>query len=286
VAAAPVPVKKPFPWWLVALAAGVLIIVGGVVAILSSRGDKEAPTLGQACAKEEPKCGKDLTCGLGNACVGAAGFKGCEQGAQCATNRCEAGTCEERAALEGKCDSPDDCRSPLTCHQTFCLIPMGQKCTHPSQCVSGDCQGQLCTRGAVFCLGAQDGSAGGRSTMSKQEREALRERLLGKPRPVEPDELKATDRQVSGGVVRVSPARACRLDISESGTRLRAVEVEPLAGSRVDVAYKPGGKPAVQASFENLEKSESLDVPREGAVLSLRCVRPVGNPPECSVRLR
>ncbi|WP_309893012.1 hypothetical protein [Archangium sp.] len=135
-------------------------------------------------------------------------------------------------------------------------------------------------------LGAQDRSTGGLSTMSKQEREALRERLLGKPRPVEPEALKAMGCEVSGGVVRVSPARECRLDISESGTRLRAVEVEPQLGSRVDVAFKPGGKPAVPASFENLEKSQSLDVPREGAVLSLRCVRPVGNPPECSVRLR
>jgi hypothetical protein len=112
---------------------------------------------------------------------------------------------------------------------------------------------------ALYVLGvgldAQDRSAGGRPTMSKQEREALRERILGKPRPVEPEALKATGCEVSGGVVRVSPARECWLDISESGTRLRAVEVEPLAGSRVEV-------------------------------LSLRCVRPVGNPPECSVRLR
>jgi hypothetical protein len=202
-APAPVPVKKPFPWWLVALAAGVLIIIGGVVAILSARGDKQAPGLGQACAKEEPKCGPDLACGTSNVCLGAKGFKGCERGEQCATNRCEEGTCEELVALSGACnsaddcnpplachegvcrglagfqgcdkveqcatgrceaskcqeqvtlgdtcDSTDDCRSPLTCHQTFCLMPVGQKCTHPSQCVSGECQSQVCARGAVVC---------------------------------------------------------------------------------------------------------------------------------------
>lgn len=201
VAMAPVPVKKPFPWWIVALAAGVVIIVGGVVAILSSRGDKEAPVLGRTCAKEEPRCGKDLTCGSGNTCLGAAGFKGCEQGAQCATNRCEAGTCQERAALSGTCDSADDCteplachegacrglagfqgceraeqcftgrcetgtcqeqvvlgdtcdsnddcRSPLTCHQGFCLMPNGQKCSHSSQCISGNCREQVCSRGLI-----------------------------------------------------------------------------------------------------------------------------------------
>ncbi len=199
--AAPVVVKKPFPWWIVALAAGVLVIVGVVVAILGD--NKAAPGLGQACAKEEPKCGPDLTCGAGNVCLGAKGFKGCDKGEQCATNRCEEGTCEELVALSGACNSSDDCnpplachegacrglagfqgcdkgeqcvtgrceagscqeqvtlgdtcnsnddcRSPLTCFQTFCLMPLGQKCTHPSQCVTGDCQNQVCTRGAVLC---------------------------------------------------------------------------------------------------------------------------------------
>jgi hypothetical protein len=195
VAEATAPVKKPFPWWIVALAAGVLIIGGGVVAILASRGG-EAPGLGLACAKEEPRCGADLTCGEGNVCLGNAGFKGCERGEQCATSRCEEGTCQERVALEGacnsaedcaaplachegtcrgsagfqgcerpeqcvpgrceggscqekvtlgdSCDSADDCRSPLTCHQGFCLMPVGEKCNHPSQCVSGNCVGNQC----------------------------------------------------------------------------------------------------------------------------------------------
>jgi hypothetical protein len=205
---AAVPVKKPFPWWLVALAAGVLLIVGVVVAILSSRGGGEGPGLGVACAKKEPRCGKDLTCGTGNVCVGTAGFKGCTSGAQCATGRCEVDRCEERVALTDKCDSPDDCqeplachesacrglagfagcdkpeqcvtgrceagscreqvtlgdtcdsnddcRTPLTCHQGFCLIPLGEKCTHPSQCVSGACNG-TCNRGVVLCPRCPDG---------------------------------------------------------------------------------------------------------------------------------
>ena len=199
---AAVPVKKPFPWWLVALAAGVLLIVGVVVAILASGGGEEGPGLGVACAKKEPRCGKDLTCGTGNLCVGTAGFKGCTSGEQCATARCEGDRCEERVALTDKCDSVDDCqeplacheaacrglagfsgcekpeqcvtgrcqegtcqeqislgdtcdsnddcRSPLTCHQSFCLIPVGEKCTHPSQCVSGACNG-TCNQVAVRC---------------------------------------------------------------------------------------------------------------------------------------
>ena len=37
---------------------------------------------GSAGLREEgPKCGKDLTCGTGNVCLGDKGFKGCERGA-------------------------------------------------------------------------------------------------------------------------------------------------------------------------------------------------------------
>jgi hypothetical protein len=201
VAAAPVAAKKPFPWWIVALAAGVLVIVVAVVAVLSSRGG-EGPGLGAACAKKDPKCGKDLTCGTGNVCLGDKGFK-CDKPEQCANGRCEAGTCEKLAALgdtcdsaddctqplachEGACrglagfspcdkpaqcatgrcqgnscqeqvslgdtcDSDDDCRSPLTCSSGLCLIPVGQKCTQSAQCVTGNCESQVCARAVVRC---------------------------------------------------------------------------------------------------------------------------------------
>lgn len=204
VAEAAAPVKKPFPWWLVALAAGVLVIVGGVVAILASRGG-EAPGLGRACEDEEPRCGADLTCGAGNVCLGKAGFKGCERGEQCTTTRCEESTCQERVALSGacnseddctsplachesacrglvgfqgcengeqcitgrceagtcqekvtlgdSCNSADDCRAPLTCHQGFCLMPVGEKCNHPSQCVTGNCAGNQCQPSVSPCPG-------------------------------------------------------------------------------------------------------------------------------------
>lgn len=135
-------------------------------------------------------------------------------------------------------------------------------------------------------LGAQDRSSGGRSPLSKEERQSLRERLFGKPSPVEPDALEARGCLLSGEVVRVSPARECQVEVAKSGTRLRTLAVEPLTGSRVDARLEPGGKPAVAASFEDLGKREELDVPREGAALSLRCTRPVGTPPECLVRLR
>ncbi|MGZ3461764.1 MAG: COG1470 family protein, partial [Archangium sp.] len=150
VAPALAPVKKPFPWWLVAIAAGVLIIVGAVVGILSSH-KAPLPALGQACGQKEPKCAANLTCGPANTCLGNSGFQGCDKPEQCVTGRCETGKCQDQVSLGDTCDSNDDCRAPLTCFQGFCLIPMGQKCTHPSQCVTGNCQNQACTQGAVFC---------------------------------------------------------------------------------------------------------------------------------------
>lgn len=152
VAPAALPMKKPFPWWIVALAVGVVLIVGGVVAVLASRHKPEAaPGLGQACAQKAPKCGANLTCGEGNVCLGNSGFQGCEKPEQCVTGRCEASACKDQVSLGDTCDSNDDCRSPLTCFQAFCLMPVGQRCTHPSQCVSGACDGQVCTRGVVLC---------------------------------------------------------------------------------------------------------------------------------------
>jgi hypothetical protein len=128
----------------------VVIIIGGVVAVLASRGgEKVLPGLGQACAEKGPKCAENLTCGADNVCLGAAGFQGCEKPEQCETTRCEAGKCEAQVSIGDTCDSNDDCRSPLTCFQGFCLMPMGQKCTHSSQCVTGNCQDQLCGRAPV-----------------------------------------------------------------------------------------------------------------------------------------
>ena len=170
------PVKKRFPWWIVALAAGVLLLVGGVVAVLASRGGA-APGAGQPCATKAPVCADGLHCAagtcqtavaLGGACAaegdcakpltcfeatcrGGAGFKECAQPGQCVTGRCEAKQCQEQETLGDACDSADDCRAPLACSQGFCLIPVGQRCTHPSQCVTGTCTAQTCSPSSVPC---------------------------------------------------------------------------------------------------------------------------------------
>lgn len=134
-------------------------------------------------------------------------------------------------------------------------------------------------------LGAQDRSTRGSNPTSKEERERWRERFV-KPKPVAEEDLKATGCVLSEGAVRVVRGLACRVDIAKSGARVRTVNVEPLSGSRVDVRLEPKGGPAVPASLDGLGERRGLDVPEEGATLSLTCTRGVGNGSECPVKLR
>ncbi|HEX5746543.1 MAG TPA: hypothetical protein VFZ09_09880 [Archangium sp.] len=134
-------------------------------------------------------------------------------------------------------------------------------------------------------LGAQDRSSRSTNPVSKEEREQWRERFV-KPRPVAEEDLKTTGCVLSEGTVRVARGGACRVDIAKSGVRVRTVNVEPLSGSLVDVRLEPKGGPAVPATIDGLGERRGLDVPEEGALLSLTCTRGVGNGAECLVKLR
>jgi hypothetical protein len=148
----PVPVtKKPFPWWIVALAAGVLIIGGGVVAILASRG---GPDLGEPC--EGTECGKGLACSApaGGVCLGADGFKGCKESGQCLSGRCAEERCVE-AELGRNCGPGDSCPAGQKCTALLgtrtCLLPPGDACTGDGQCTSLYCKNSQCMRDDGKC---------------------------------------------------------------------------------------------------------------------------------------
>lgn len=138
-------------------------------------------------------------------------------------------------------------------------------------------------------LGAQDrsskGASKGSNPVSKEDRQRWRERFV-KPRPVAEEDLKTTGCVLSEGAVRVARGLPCRVDIAKAGARVRTVNVEPLAGSRVNVKLEPKGGPSVPATLENLGELKGLDVPAEGATLSIECTLTVGNAPECLVKLR
>ncbi|PTL84219.1 hypothetical protein [Vitiosangium sp. GDMCC 1.1324] len=135
-------------------------------------------------------------------------------------------------------------------------------------------------------LGAQNqSSGGGGNPVSKEERERLRERFV-KPRPVAEEDLKTTGCVLSGGTVQVAVGLTCQVDIAEKGKRLRTVNVEPLSGSRVNAELVPKGGPSVPATLKNLAERRELDVPGEGATLSLACTQPQPGASVCPVRLR
>lgn len=135
-------------------------------------------------------------------------------------------------------------------------------------------------------LGAQERSSGGGGiSISKEERARWRERFI-KPSRVAEEDLSARDCALSGDTVRVVRGRECEVAIAESGERVRTVDVVPLSGSRVDVRLEPRGGPAVPVSLDGLRASRELDVPGEGATLSLTCTVAAQGTSECPVRLR
>lgn len=135
-------------------------------------------------------------------------------------------------------------------------------------------------------LGAQDTSSKkGGNPVSREERQRWRERFV-KPKPVAEKDLKATGCVLSDGTARVGRGLTCQVDVAKAGARVRTVNVEPLAGSRVNVRLEPKGGPSVPAKADNLGERKELDVPEEGATLSLQCTQTVGNAPECQVKLR
>ena len=138
-------------------------------------------------------------------------------------------------------------------------------------------------------LGATDNSRAGRSSMSKEERQQLRDRFI-RPRPVKAEELKA-DCPLTGGVLSVELGKACRVTIAEAGARGRTVEVAPAGPGSGGVSFEfiPKSQPALPVTEALLKEPKKLDVMKEGAELVVTCRNALsggGQPGLCQVRLR
>jgi hypothetical protein len=153
---APAPHPKPFPWWLVALAVGVLLIVGVVVFILVGRG---GPGLGEECKGTD--CGKNLACSgsSGGVCLGEDGFKGCKENKDCLSLQCTDGKCAA-TELGRNCGPGDTCPTRQKCTTVegarICLKAPDEACSGDGQCTSLYCKDGQCTRDDGKCENAND----------------------------------------------------------------------------------------------------------------------------------
>ncbi|MCP3141703.1 COG1470 family protein [Pyxidicoccus xibeiensis] len=135
------PPKKAIPWLWLALAAGIVLILGTVIGIVASRGE-ERPALNEPCP--EGTCDKGLACTAadGGVCLVAEG-QPCDGGAVCLTGFCgQKGQCE--LALGQNCTSDASCPGPLKCAAVpgsqLCLLRPKEACGSDRDCASFFCR--------------------------------------------------------------------------------------------------------------------------------------------------
>ena len=130
--------QRAFPWWIVAVAAGVLVIVGGGLGLFFALG---GPGLGDPCEQAKADCGKGLACtqrGTQTLCLATVGTK-CKDGTDCTTGTCGAnGKCEQKPP-GANCATNADCPEDQKCTDTrpgvkACLLKAGQPCTQDAVC--------------------------------------------------------------------------------------------------------------------------------------------------------
>lgn len=168
--ALPTPVNKPFPWWIVAVVGGVLVVGAILLVVFWPR----AHAAGEACNKDSDCQGglsclspgggedgatanSDSTAASGDKTKSGKGAKTlclkplaaqCERDNQCATGYCklppetegarESGACAEHVAPGGACATTEECRAG-ECKTGKCLLGLAAECQSDVECESGLC---------------------------------------------------------------------------------------------------------------------------------------------------
>ncbi|HET8542681.1 MAG TPA: hypothetical protein VFL83_22595 [Anaeromyxobacter sp.] len=146
VAAVTEPVKKPFPWWIVAVAAAVLLVGGGVAWFLLR---DQGVELGGACG-EEDECaeGKCVARDGVSRCLLAVGEKAdkpefCVTGALDADKKCKALAAAGEPCPDGKCGEGSCVQRG---EQSLCLLADGAESGRAELCESGLVVGGKCSK--------------------------------------------------------------------------------------------------------------------------------------------
>ncbi|HEY8208850.1 MAG TPA: hypothetical protein VIG99_15275 [Myxococcaceae bacterium] len=150
-------VERPFPWWIVYLAGGVLVLAlgtWGLVALLRSANS----------GPPGANCTSDMDCPNDQRCVQSQpGSKSCllKPEEKCTGDiQCASAYCHRDDHLcsrdDGKCTAATaakDCRpGTFTCVGDTCLLVVGQKCANPSECQTGVCFGGACQPCQAVCF--------------------------------------------------------------------------------------------------------------------------------------
>lgn len=153
--------KKPFPWWIVAVAGGVVVIlvIAGLV-FSKLKGGGGQPVHSTPCNDTDQKCAKGLACLKRDP----------TSPAQCLAlvdTRCKANTdCESQLCADGKCAEPPpgarclgdaECPPSQKCVEArpgvkACLLRQDRKCASDIECSSGFCtDARTCSRDDGRC---------------------------------------------------------------------------------------------------------------------------------------
>lgn len=141
--------RRKIPWWLIALAGGVLVIGIGSFALAKLVGGK-AP--GATCTKDAD-CPSDQKCAalsVGTLTCRLKPGEKCKNQTDCSSLFCpeDKGKCSRD---DGLCESPADCRSPFQCTNGRCALADGQSCFADQDCISGDCN-RTCQPAVAQCI--------------------------------------------------------------------------------------------------------------------------------------
>ena len=157
--AASAPPKKPFPWWIVAVAGGVLVIAVGAIVVFSQL--QGGAKLHEACDDAEKKCSGKLTCvkkGAAAECLGAVDVK-CKAKEDCESGTCSGGKCAEPPPGV-RCQADAGCPPSQKCIEArpgvkACLLRSERACINDIDCASGFCTDKkTCSRDDGRCTQA------------------------------------------------------------------------------------------------------------------------------------